>query len=269
MTQSPLRRTTVGKAVPWLVGALGVLLAGFIVGRGCGQRQSEKDLAEANQRLASAEQTIKLKDGLFAEKLNEMRDLQTILEGQTTDLKNLREQLQKSREQLLTVQQIAVQWKKKYEDYVAAHQSEEPGPDGTVRKRVDFAGDLGPFHAEGHTLTDPPEAFLSILQTRALHLAIAVAQGKDGKWNTYVSSDDPDVDVDIQLAGVDPYVLSPSWKERLRIDIQALPFGEGAIGYGVSYDFQRWSLGLGCSSSFGSNSAGTSCGLTFGFRPFK
>lgn len=241
--------------------------AGFFLGKGCGERRSAADLAAANQKLATAEETIKIKDGLFAEKLNEIKGLKTILNSKELDITNLREQLAKTKEELLTIQRVAIKWRDLYNELVA-NQTEEPGEGETVRKRVDFQGELGPFQATGHTLTDPPEAFLNLHQLRPLHLSIAVAQGKDGKWNTYVSTDDPDVEVDVALAGVDPLILRPSWKERIRVDLQALPLGTPAVGYGVSYEFDRWSLGIGCVSSFGDN-VGTGCGVNLGLKPFR
>lgn len=247
----------------------GVLAIGY-VGYGCGQRSRANEVSDLTTKLAESEKTNQIKDDLYATTILELDDTKKILDTSRTEVATLKKTLDDMQAQLLTTQQVAVKWKNAYEAELSAHQSDGgsgSGSDGNPveRKRVDFSGDLGPIHAEGHTLTDPAEAHLKLSQIRPLILTVSVARNQDGKWQSFVTSSEPNMSVDVNLAAVDPGVISPTWKQRIWLTggVDFL-MGERA-SLGLSYQFDRVSLGADCSAWVN----GHGCGLTVGYRLFK
>ncbi len=252
----------------------GIALAGVVIVSSllydCGKRSAQNQVADLTTKLAESEKTVQLKDGLYATKIVEESNIQNLLDGSRKEVEALKKQLSDSQAQLLTTQQVALKWKQAYEASLKSQQSDGgkgTGPDGqpTERKRVDFAGDLGPIHATGHTLTDPPESYLKLDQTRPLILTVSVAKNKDGQWQSYVTSSEPNIDAQVNLGGVDPGVTSPTWRERIWLDVGFAAIGGQGGQVGLSYHFDRWSLGAFCMAYPG----GDACGVSAGFRLFK
>ena len=242
----------------------GIILGAVVfalLGYNCGTRKAQDQVATLTTQLAESEKTIELKDGLYSTTIVEMNNLKDLLQGSDAEIAALKKQLSDSQAQLLTTQQVAIKWKNAYEAELTANQSQ--GSDG--RTRVDFQGDLGPIHAQGFTLTDPAEAHLKLDQLRPLVLTVSVAKNKDGKWQSYVTSSEPNMQAVVNLAGVDPGVTSPSWRPRIWVDLGADFIGDHAARAGLSYHFDRWSLGASCSIW----AQGEGCGATVGFRLFK
>lgn len=257
--------------------ALAVVLVLLYGGYKWGARSANSEVATLTEKLAESEKTVELKQGLYATTLVQANDLQSLLTGKDAQVQALQKQLTDSQAQLLTTQQLVVQWKSAYQGALKATQTNggaTPTPvDGAVevpvalgRTRVDFTGGLGPISATGYTLTNPPEAYLSLIQTRPLKLTVSVARERDGTWTSYVTSSEPNIGVNVSLGGVDPGVLAPSWYERIWVDGGIDFLGGKRASLGLSYRMDRWALGAGCSLETGW-SAG--CGLTAGFRLFK
>ncbi len=247
---------------------LGIVAPLLLVGYECGKRSQTGAIADLTTKLAENEKTVEIKDGLYATKVVELKGLTKLLEGSSSEITALKKQLSDSNAQLLTTQQLVVTWKKAYQGALASTQTTIPPDNGanpTERKRVDFSGDLGPIHASGHTLTDPPETDLTIQQIRPLKLTVAVAKNKDGTWSSYVTSSEPDVGVDVTLAGVDQKIIDPTWKQRIWLDFDGSFLGGFSSRAGLSYHFDRWSIGPSCSVWKG----GAACGASVGIRLFE
>jgi hypothetical protein len=103
------------------------------------------------------------------------------------------------------------------------------------------------YGVSGFTLTDPPEATIKLQQNKPLEIAVTVSQDKDGKWNTHATTNDPNMDVDIALAGVNPYLLKPKWYEKIGVTNDlAITAGNrfGVLGsVGVSYQIGQFDIG--------------------------
>jgi len=260
---------TIKSAVPVSLAVVGLAIACSAM-YDCGKKSASNEIADLSTKLAESEHTIEIGSDTFATTIVENSHLKDLLSQTLQAKQNLMKILDETQAQLLTTQQVAVKWKNAYEAELSAHQGDGgsgQGSDGqpTERKRVDFAGDLGPIHAAGYTLTDPAEAHLKLDQLRPLILSVSVARNRDGKWQSYVTSSEPNMTVDVNLAGVDPGVVAPSWKQRI--------WAEGGIGFlvgqeahlGLSYHLDRYSLGAYCSVFNG----GDACGVSVGFRLFK
>lgn len=246
---------------------VGVLAAAAKVGYMYATRRYSDRVAELSVQLSKTTETVELTTGLYTKQLIKYDNLVKLFASvDNAEIKALKKQLDESKAKLLVAEQVSLRWKKAYEDALAATQTEEPAGDtGVPRKRVDFDGKLGPIHASGHTLTDPPEAFLRLEQTDPLVLTMSVAQNRDKTWVTYVTSSDPNVDVKVDLAAVNPLILKEPWYERIWIDAGATFLGDAAGRVGVRYQFDRLSLGGDCTVW----QTGSGCGLSVGYRIFK
>lgn len=245
---------------------LGVGVVGY-GGYSCGAKSRDAEVSALAVQVASNEKTTEIQKGLYATAIVQLDGLNKLLDTSQAQNAALKKQLADSGAQLLTTQQLVVQWKKAYEGAVSATQTSVPSTtDPTVtRKRVDFTKDFGPILISGFTLTDPPEGQVSVKQTRALKLTVAVARNPNGTWSSYVTSSDPDVTVDVGLAGVDPGVLDLGWKQKIWLDLGADFVGGHRVSAGASYHFDRFSVGASCSVWDGDHG----CGVNLGFRPFK
>lgn len=265
--------------------ALGAVLTAFAWQSCASKRQHDADrrtIQELSQKLVSSEKTTEVLKDLYAKEAVKTNDLVALLEATSADsaaskeeLGALRKQLKETGDQLAIADRLVIKWKHAYEGAVEASQHDVPGtdPDGTgplppvVRKQVDFSKDWGFIGVHGYTLTDPPEGYVVIEQLRPLKLTVAVARGNDRQWRAYVKSSEENVQVDIDLAGVDENVLLPrkSWRDRLWVDGSVGFLGKRNVGLVISYRFDRYSIGTGCAVGVGSYT----CGLLLGFRPFK
>lgn len=251
-----------------VIAVLAVLAVGMKIGDWWRARGDADQIAALKIQLGQSQETLEIANDLYAKKVVAYENLGKYLEYKTDEMKALQKQLEDTKAQLLTAEQITLRWKKAYEAAVAAQQSEEPNPDPSLppRKRVDFSGRLGPIQATGHTLTDPPEAFLKLEQVDPLKLTIVVAQNKDKSWSTYVTSSDENVGVSVDLASVNPLVLSPKWYQRLWLDLGVAVLGDPAGYVGASWRGDKYSFGAMCYASDGSMNG---CGVTVGARIFK
>lgn len=263
------------RGIPMIATLAGIAVLGAAL-YDCGKKTADSKVADLTTKLAESEKTIEVKDGLYSTTIVEMTNVKNLLDSSIAAVAGLKKQLDETQAQLLTTQQVSVKWKNAYEAELKAHQKDPCAPTATDpapcptsppegRTEVDFTGDLGPIHASGHTLTNPAEAFLKLDQIRPLVLTVAVAKNKDGKWQSYVTSSEPNMQVDVNLAGVDPGVTSPSWKQRIWGDVGVDFLMGRRASLGASYHLDRYSIGVSCSVWEGGNG----CGLTAGFRLFQ
>lgn len=254
-----------GKEIGLAVLVIAILGIGFKVGDWWRDRKTSDQIADLQTKLAQDRETIVLKDGLFITETT--KDLDA-LQKSRAEAAEILKRIDSMKAQLLTSQELTLKWKKAYQAAVAASQTDVPPPvdGGPTRKRVDFTGKLGPIQATGHTLTDPAEAYLKLEQVDPLRLSIAVVQNKDKTWSTIVSSSDKDIDVKVDLSGVNPQVISPKWYERIWMDLGAAALGDPAGYVGLSWRGDRYSVGAMCYAAAGSMNG---CGATLGVRLFK
>lgn len=246
---------------------IAVMAIGFKVGDWWTTRKTRGEIATLKTELSKHLETIEVQKGVYAIQIFKYDTLQDLFDTKMAEVELLKKHIEDSQAKLLQVERISLYWKKAYEAALAANQTEEPPVDnGPVRKRVEFAGNLGPIRATGHTLTDPPEAFLKLEQVDPLRLTVAVAQNKDKTWSAFVTSSDENVAVKVDLAGVNPLVISPKWYERVWLDLGAAALGDPAGYLGLSWRGDRLSVGAMCYASGGSMNG---CGATLGVRLFK
>lgn len=258
-----------------MVGYAGIGLSAVIVataiGRisyGCGVGSRDDEVADLSSRLAGSQETLEIREGLYTTQLVEVRDLRTLLDGSRVEISNLKDQLEKSKAELLSTQELAVRWKRAFEGALTVSQSdsgESPTSPGVVRKRVDFTGDLGPIAVTGHTLTDPPEGHVSVRQVRPLLLTVNVAKDRTGRWTSLVTSSEPDMDVSVRLGGVNPGVVRPiPWHQRFWMDVSAGLIGDPSASMGLAYRGDRFSVGASCLIAEETQGCGVTAGVRLG-----
>ena len=252
------------KRISWALAALLASCASGVLLYRCGSHSRDDEVRSLNAVIAHSETTIELKKGLYETKLVELGDLRSLLDKGDERNRELLAQLSESRSKILSTQVLSVRLKAPLQSSVSATQSEVK-TERSDRRRVDFKHDFGSLSVSGFTLTDPPEGFVSLTQTKPLRLGVNVIRNPNGSWSSLVSSDDPNVDVSVNLGAVDLGVIpKPSWYQRIWVDAGATFVGDRSISLGSSYRGDRISFGLTCFDS----SLSKGCGITGGFRIF-
>lgn len=224
-------------------------------------------IADLTTKLITTEQTREIEKGLYAKKLIEVDDLKDLISKLGEDNERLGRLIKDGQVEVIALNQLVIQWKRAYEAVVAAHQSEEPPvvPGDPPRKRVDFEGAVGPISVIGHTLTDPPQAFLKWTQIDPLRITVALTKNKDGTYSTIVDTSSDEISVDIKNAVLDLSSLRPKWYQRFWLDVGADALGERSANVGLTYLGDRHGLGLSC--RLGEESR--ACGASYHLRLFK
>lgn len=262
--------------VKLLGAALAVVAAGllaFVIYAAIQKAHYEGQLLDLQNAVASRDQTIEVQQGVYDKLALEKKDLEDMLTSQSAEVLALKDELKKKKQELLTATQVAINWKKAYEAEVNAHQGEVVNPDGTKRAKVEFDKDFGYIGITGWTLTNPAQAWVSIKQNRPLKLTVAVTQDSSKVWHTYVTSSEENVQAEIELSSVNPFMLQPKWYEKLSVDaIVAAGSGNmgatGLVGAGVSIGINQFSVGPMVLVHIGA-SLDPLIGVSFAWRPFQ
>lgn len=212
-------------------------------------RQAQATAQNLRNEIAAKAETIEIQQGLYSKLSLESKNLIDLLSSKDDEVVKLRDELKKSKDDILSVTSLVLKWKSAYQSVANATQTEIPasGPAG-IRLRVDFDKDFGPFVVKGYSLTNPAYAWLEVTQGRPLRLSLAITQQKDRSWRTIVASSEENMDVDVAVTAVNPYVLEERWYEKLSFD-GTLAFGSTPNGLGLL-------MGLGASYKFSSVSVG-------------
>lgn len=228
----------------------------------------DKRLIDMNNSLAERDHTIEVQKGVYDKLAIEKKNLEDLLNGKDAEIVELKKELEKKNQELLTATKVAIQWKKAYEALVDATQSEQGN-----RTKVEFKKDFGYITAEGYTLTNPAQAFISVKQNRPLKLTVAVTQDETKAWHTYVTSSEENVQADIELSSVNPFMLETKWYEKLSVDaLVAVGSGNmgmsGLVGVGASIGVNQFNVGPMFMVHLGA-SLDPLVGISFAWRPFQ
>lgn len=244
----------------WGYLAVGVIIAALlavVVWGAVGKWNTDKEMTRLRNEAASNAQTIEVQKGVFTKLTLESNDLRKLLDTKDEQIKGLVSQVKKSNEDLLAANQLVVTWKKAYQGALAASQTHidpvTPGQPG--RDKVAFHKDWGAITVKGWTLTNPPEAWLEVAQGRPLKLTVAVTQDDKRQWHTYATSSDDNMNIDIALTAVNPYILEPKWYEKLSLGVTiAGGAGPDCVGFlggiGVNYKIGKFNVGPAVFVSF-------------------
>lgn len=234
----------------------------------------EKSIIDLQNQIAERDKTIEIQKGVNHKLTTQLDDVNDLLNGKDEQVKLLLSELKKRKEEVLTATTFAAKWKAAYEAEVKAHQTEVPGtnPD-TKRTKIDFEKDWGYISVKGYTLSDPPEAWIKVQQNRPLKMTLAISQDKEMRWHTYVTSSEENVGIDVVVSGVNPWLLTPKWYERIGLNTNVgLGSNQGGLGalLGLGVDYQIGKFSLGPAMWFGiSDRVDRFYGATLSWRPFQ
>jgi hypothetical protein len=256
----------------FLFTVLGLLVVG-VIGGALIKRHYDSEMARLRNEVAVRDETIEIQKGVYSKLALETDDLKSLLNSKDAEIKGLLAQVKKNKEDLLAANQLVVYWKKAYEAKGSGTQTETPGENGVVRKRVDFKKDFGAIGVTGWTITDPAEYSLKVEQLRPLQITLAVSQDASGAWHSYATSNDENSAVDIKLAAVNPYLLEPRWYERIQFNAMLAGGNAGSgfgvlVGAGASYRMKQFDLGPAVFLTI-SDRIDKYFGATFTWRPFE
>lgn len=245
------------------------------------KRSYENQVIDLYNQIAISSETVEFHKNAYEKKTLEVKDLEDVLKSfkEQGDLDKetigeLLARIEKLKEEVLAANRVAIRWKEAYEAEAAAHQSEEPPPPGSdpdvIRTRVAFEKDFGYVGVEGYTLTNPAFAWVKVKQNRPLFLTMAITQSRDKSWNTYVTSSEDNVDVDITLSAVNPFFLKEKWYEKLTLD-SGIDFSSTYVSpyAGLSYPVGPFDVSGGARLNPNSSGVGWYSTINYSWAPFK
>lgn len=251
---------------------LASLLIVAVLAIGISRHGYESELTSLRNQIAEKDRVVEVQKGVYAKLAVETDGIKKLLDSKDEQVKLLLGELKSRKAEVLTATSMAIAWKKAYEGAAEANQEvvpgtqpTEPGAVAKERVKVSFHKDFGAVVVDGHTVTDPPEAFVSVKQGKPLRVSLVVSQEKDGSWKTYATSSDENISVDIGLTAVNPKVLEQQWYEKLSLD-GSLGIGSGIVaGVGVSYEVGQFDVGPAAWFS----TSGQFYGANVSWHPFR
>lgn len=260
-------------ALKFLVGILAGLMVGGIIYVSIAKSSYEKQIVDLNNTIATKDKTIEVDKDVYTKQTIQIQDISSTLTSKDAQIVALNAQLKKANEDLLSATNLAITWKQNYEAMVAAKQSNVPstpipGQPTVERIKVDFTKDFGYIGINGYCLTSPPEAYVDIHQNRPLKLTLALSQDSSKNWHTYVTSSESNMDVDIGVTAVNPYMFDIKWYQRLSVSGAIAAGGNGALaGLGIGVDISKFTVGINVYEYTGGLSS-PFYGLSLSWRPF-
>lgn len=225
--------------------------------------QKDKRIQELQNSIALKDKTIEENKGLFEKLAESSANVKGELDNKDVQIQELESQLKKNGEQLSDATSTSLSWKKAYEGVVESTESNVG-----ARKRVDFKHDFGFIGVNGYTLTDPPEAFVSVMNLRPLKLTVATTQDKTGAWHSYVTSSEENISADITVSAVNPNIREEHWYEKIGIVGTTAAGSAFILGLGFTYDLGRVEVGPQFGFSAGDR-IDKFFGITALWHPFK
>lgn len=237
----------------WILLIIIGLFVAFCVVFAIKKNQWSSEKTQLLNQLALKDKTIEVSNGVFVKLTTDNENLKLLLDDKTKDIHSLVEQLEQQKQTIVSLTQAVVKWRRAYEGAVNANQTDDPGnppvPEdcmqlcNKLRTRVDYEKDFGYIKVSGHTLTNPGEGYVKVEQMRPLVLTLALTQGEDGQWKTFVVSSEDNLMVDLKIASVNTKHFEPKWYEKFGIVGTA---AAGVNGFyssiGLSYDIGKFTV---------------------------
>lgn len=251
---------------------LSVVLAGLLVAGGVfygiERYTHAKQRRELTNQIAELEGVIQETETAFSRRAVETSNLK---------LKNkeLQTKIEDRDEEAVALTETVLKWKTKYIKVKNATETVvdtdgDPNTTDDIRLRVDFAQIEDPIKVSGFTLTNPPEAEITIEWMRDLKLSLILTKDKNDLFRIYLDTDSTDVvPADLRLT-VDPSILDRRWYEKIGVD-GAVAAGEGiAFMVGLRYDvFDNWAIGPALMMHYDGNKLRKTYGISTTWRLFR
>lgn len=233
-----------------LVILLAVALVVSLIWSNIKDHKNSKTILQLQNASALKDKTIEEQKGLYEKLAVQTGDVKTQLDSKDVQIVELENQLKKDGEQLSNATTINIQLKQALQAKADATQTKvsATGPTASDRLRVDFRHDFGWLAVSGYTLTNPADATVSLDRLGPLKFTVAMAQDKQKAWHAYVTSSVTDLNADIAVASVNPFMDDEKWYERLGatadVGLGTTPSGAAALaGVGVSLELNKFEFG--------------------------
>lgn len=239
----------------------------------------ELDLSKLRNALAQADKTIEIMRGTFTRLVME-------IDGLKATNADLQKTIEKQKLDVISAEQLAVSWRKKYDVYVKTHPDLEPvPPDGWQpigpvvctldQKALAAEEDFGLIKTTCRLMTADPQTQVRIAigpGGRPLKLNLALTRDRDKVWRSFVTVEPPDQDnisVDIISTAVNLEPLDERWYEKLKLHMD-FGVGSGVLGgIGLGYELGNIDFGPSIWGTTSGNGGSVYYGLNFSWAPFK
>jgi len=214
----------------------------------------DNQIVQLQNEVAKRDKTIEVQQGVYQKLTIQTEDLKGLLNLQDAQVKLLLKQLESQGDQLLTANTLIIKLKKDLQSSGHVHIDPiDPAHPEIVHTKLDSKDDFLPFRVKGEVVTDcgdkqkdmSSQASLTLSQVRPLSLTVAVSQGKDGSWRTTTTSSEKNFQIDVALAGVNPYLLEDKWYEKIGMGVDlGVGTNPGLLaGIGVFYQIGKFEFG--------------------------
>ncbi len=230
----------------------------------------KKEIIALQNEVAKRDVTIEVQKNVYA-KLAIQTDMMGRFLGMADEQNQaLAKEIKDRKAEILTAQTLVIKWKKAYEALVVATETEVTTPEGVVRTKIEFKKDFGYLIAEGHTLTNPPEALVRVKQGRPFRLSVIMTQEPDKSWRGYATSNEDNFSIEAEVFAVDPTMLEPKWYEKIGLHAD-LAAGSGVlVGIGASYKIGKFTVGPSVWGAMNWDIQPKGyVGVSMGFNPFQ
>lgn len=214
---------------------IGVCLA-LSVGFWWKQSQYDKQVRELQNKLAESQQLVKITESAYSSAAIQLENLK----AQNQDLQKV---IEKNKEKIFALTNVALQWKDKYFEIKDAKVTvvDESGSQpasipaecetclATVRTKVEFDLSQDNLRVSGYTLSNPGYASINLDWLSDLQLELILTKDEQGLYKVYIDSKNNEF-VPVSLAlKVDPQILQKKWYEKINFNFGAL-FGNTLLG---------------------------------------
>jgi hypothetical protein len=197
-----------------------------------------------NNALAASQQLVKETQTAVSSRAFEIEGLK----AQNSDLQKV---IQKKKEEVFALTDVAIQWKNKYFDIKNAKQvvvneagtqpaslsSECEDCIARTRIKVEFDQTKDDLRIFGYTITSPAQAQINLEWLKPLQLQLVLTKSDDGSFKVYLDEKDKAesqliVPKELTLK-IDPSVLQRKWYEKIALGVDV-----GASQLGVNGSFR-------------------------------
>jgi hypothetical protein len=152
---------------------------------------------EAQNETARISTVIQEKEDLWSRLSQQKDDLASVLRQSNSDLAS---RLEDQGAAIVSLSETIANFKPVRVIVRTENVSQDPvdptEPGGEQRIRVSFHEEVDPIRVEGFTLSNPPEAEVTVGFTRPLKLRTVITQERNGAWRTYVQGDWPNLTIE-------------------------------------------------------------------------
>ena len=243
----------------------------FFANKQIRERESQARVSAQNT-IAQLSTTMK-EGNMTWSRLAQEKDIEISSLGDA--LAEMRTAIQERDERITTLTEINAQLRTIRVVIRRENVTQTPEPGEPERIRVEFNQVWEDFmRVSGFTLTNPAEAEIQLDYTRPARITVATTQRPDLSWNTWVTTDIPNLEIGEINATVNPLSRpheEPDWYDGIYLGVGGMVGVQGQMGesnFSFGYDFGDLEIGIILGAIVTSNGVDFAPGLEFRLSPF-